>query len=355
MRRATIAVVCVALAELAGASTSAQAVGPNPFFGVVGTYFPGQAQLARVAGAGAGTFRVQFDWRFVEPAPGARNWYGADLLFAYAALDGINVLPDLLGVPKWVSRNRSRLPIDTAAHRSAWRALLTDYARRYGSNGTFWAEHPDLPKRPPAAWEIWNEPNLGYAVGGKAKPRQYVKLLRISAEALRAGDPAAQVLTGGLFPYRTGRHTIKMAKYLNAMYRVPGAAATFDALGVHPYAAKPKGVLKWVRVVRRIMRHHGDGTKPIWVSAFGWVTGGAGFRTSILRATPRQQARKLTRSYRLLSRNAGTLGIESALWYLTDGTRHGPDLQADRQGLFRLNGKPKPSWFAFARAAGGAP
>jgi hypothetical protein len=153
-----------------------------------------------------------------------------------------------------------------------------------------------------------------------------------------------------------------LVKYLNAMYRVPGAASAFDALGVHPYAATPKGVLHWVKVTRHIMRRHGDGAKPIWVSAFGWVTGGAGYRYSPLRATFRQQAAKLTRTYALLSRNAGRLGIASAIWFTyTDAHRSKKqrvtrrDFITDRMGLFTIKFRPKPSWFAFARAAGGTP
>jgi hypothetical protein len=346
----------VVTAIAVGTAAASASAAPNPFYGAVGTYFPGQADLNRVATAGAGTFRAQIDWKFVEPTPGALTFYSMDVLVGEAAKAGVTLLPDLLGVPRWISRNPSRLPIRTAAQRQAWSSLLTEYARRYGANGTLWAEHPELPKRPITTWEIWNEPNLGSSVGGKPSPRKYVKFLRLSSDALKAGDPAAQVLTGGLFPYQQ-RNGMKLTKYLNAMYRVPGAAAAFDAVGVHPYAAQPKGVLHWVGVTRNIMRRHGDKAKPIWVSAFGWVTGGVGFHFTPLRTTFRQQARKLTRAYRLLSRAAPRLGIASALWFTyTDGRyRTRPTFITDRMGLFTVKLRPKPSWFAFARAAGGTP
>ena len=44
-----------------------------------------------------------------------------------------------------MSRDPGRPPMRTAAQRNAWSALLTDYARRYGSNGTFWTQHPNSP------------------------------------------------------------------------------------------------------------------------------------------------------------------------------------------------------------------
>jgi hypothetical protein len=358
LRRWGIAAACAAVAALSAGTAATAAAAPNPFYGVVGTYFPGQGDLDRVATAGAGTFRAQIDWKYIEPTPGARSFYNLDILVGESAKAGITLLPDLLGVPRWIARNPSRLPIRTAAQRQAWSSLLTQYAQRYGTNGTLWAEHPEVPKRPITTWEIWNEPNLGSSVGGKPSARKYVEFLKLSSAALKAGDPAAQVLTGGLFPYRTKRNTVTMTKYLNAMYRVPGAADSFDALGVHPYAGQPREVLAWVKKARQTMRRHGDGATPIWVSAFGWVTGGAGFRFSPLRTTPRQQAAKLTRTYRLLSAAAPRLGIASALWFAyTDTHRPGPqaDFITDRMGLFTLKLKPKPSWFAFARAAGGTP
>jgi hypothetical protein len=348
--------VCVAVAMLVAGPAVAEAAVPNPFYGIVDTHYPTQLELERAATAGAGILRVQFDWRFAEPRPGVRDIRGGDPLVASAARAGITLLPDLLGVPKWMSRDRSRPPIFTAAQRNAWRTLLTEYARRWGSNGTFWAEHPEIPKRPITTWEIWNEPNLGNSIGGKASPRRFVRLLKISSAGLKAGDPAAQVLTGGLFPYHTLRNTTKLSKYLKAMYRVPGAADAFDALGIHPYAPRPAGVLRWVQVTRRIMRKNGDGATPIWVSGFGWPTAGAGFRTSVVRATLRQQARWLTETYSLFSQNRNSLGIASALWFsYTNTRRKGPDALTERAGLFRSNGSPKPSWFAFARVAGGTP
>ena len=141
---------------------------------------------------------------------------------------------------------------------------------------------------------------------------------------------------------------------------MPGASSAFDELGLHPYAAKPGQVVRWVRVARNIMRRHGDAQKPIWISAFGWITGGAGFRYPPLRTTFKQQASKLTRTYALLRQNAAALGIQRALWFTyTDGHRTPRptkrDFITDRMGLFTRKFKPKPSWFAFARVAGGTP
>lgn len=357
MPRRGLAVACLVLAALVAGPAAARAATPNPFYGVVGIDFPSRADLQRVAGAGAGTFHIKVNWKSVAPTPTVRNYYWTDFLFAEGARAGVTILPDFYGAPGWLSRNRTRPPVGSAAQRDAWRALLTSFSARYGTNGTLWTDYPELPKRPVTTWEIGNEPNLGFSAGGKPSPRTFVRLLRISSEALKAGDPSAQVLAGGLFPYHTTRNTMSMTKYLNAMYRVPGAAGAFDALGVHPYAVQPSGVLHLVEVARGIMSRHGDGAKPIWVTAFSWVTGGFLKRVSKLFVTPRKQAGKLTRAYQLLAGNAGRLGIASALWFtFTDGPiGKRNSFLSDRAGLFSRNGKPKPAWYAFARVAGGSP
>ena len=121
-----MAVVCVAIAALAagiaGASASAApapAYTPNPFYGVVGTYLPAQADFNRVAAAGGGVMRLRIDWNSLEKTPGARNLYVLDILAGEAAKAGVTLLPDLFVVPRWMSRNRNRPPLRNAAPRTS--------------------------------------------------------------------------------------------------------------------------------------------------------------------------------------------------------------------------------------------
>jgi hypothetical protein len=271
-RGAIAACLSLAAAAIAGGAASSATAAPSPFYGVTGVRAPTQAELIRAAQGGAGIFRIQLAWTFIEPMPGHRSYRNTDLLVEQAARAGLTVLPDLYGVPAWISRHATRPPIYSSAQRNAWRGLLSDLAGRYGSNGSFWRAHPDVTPHPITTWEIWNRPNLR-GLGRKASPRAFVRLLGDSAAGLRTGDPSARVLTAGLFPYRTRRGTVDMVRFLNALYRVRGARDSFDALGLAPYAVTPKRVLHWARVARRIMRRHGDGATPIWVTEFGWVTG----------------------------------------------------------------------------------
>jgi polysaccharide biosynthesis protein PslG len=345
-----------AVAVMAGAGASTAGATASQFFGVDAVSAPTQAQLVRAARGGAGIFRLQFQWQFVEPSQGAYQWRGPDQLVAAAAMAGTTLLPDLYSVPGWISPNPAAPPIYTSGQRQAWANLLTNFAARYGNGGTFWAQNPSIPERPITTWEIWNEPNLGGFFGGRPNAKQFARLLQVSSQALKAGDPHAQVLTGGIFPYHTLKHTVEMVRFMKALYRVPGVTRYFDALGLHPYGRRPKDVLKVVAAARRVMDNHGDAGKPIWVTEVGWVTGGRRVKYSPLKSTLRQQAHRLTRTYRLLAANASRLSIASVDWFsFTDRNSPGPDYWVDRAGLFRLNGKPKPSWYAFTRVAGGTP
>ena len=37
--------------------------------------------------------------------------------------------------------------------------------KRYGPRGSWWQDHPDVPKRPIRTWQIWNEPHLRFQWG----------------------------------------------------------------------------------------------------------------------------------------------------------------------------------------------
>ena len=79
----------------------------------------------------------------------------------------------------------------------AYTAYLTALIGRYGPHGSFWRDNPGLPRIPIRAWQIWNEPHLGYqwSTPGQAEDWavRYALLLRLSHDAVKAADPGALV------------------------------------------------------------------------------------------------------------------------------------------------------------------
>jgi hypothetical protein len=313
---------------------------------------PNAAGYRVLARAGGQVCRVSIFWQKVQPtANSATDWSFYDAAFATAASAGVRILPLLHGSAPWVNANFERPPLGASWQKAAWQSFVQQFAARYGHGGVFWKLHPTLPYLPPDYWEVWNEPDLNFFWGGKPQPGKYVTLLRITGSALKAADPSALVTVGGLFEHARQGFGIPASVYLNAVYR-HGGARYFDAVGLHPYATKPRGVVANVKLARRVMRRHHDAQTPVLITELGWTVGGLGWKRSPFRATLGQQAGRLTTAFHLLAARPG-LRIATILWFsLQDGAQN---LWIYRMGLFDRAGQPRPAWSAFARAAGGSP
>src|SRR5690606_22856123 len=88
------------------------------------------------------------------------------------------------------------------------------------------------------AWEIWNEQNLAYEVGGYVDIERYVHLLKAGYTGVKAGDPNALVIFGGLTPNGVNDPTIAIddVHYMRQIYAYNNGEVKqyYDALGVHP-------------------------------------------------------------------------------------------------------------------------
>jgi len=359
----------------AGAGLSTRAVGPgtpavaapakpspaipgSALFGMAAVISPSAAEFKRMGRLGAVTCRLQLHWGRIEDpfGLGLRDWRDFDAMVADAAAAGVQVLPLLHGVPRFIAHSSSTPPLRSRYERAKWGQFVSDAVRRYGPGGTFWAEHPLLPKLPVTAWQVWNEPNLPNNFGGKVDVSQYRDLLRMTAQAIHAVDPEAEVVTAGIFKFDVGPGAIPMGNFVKRLYRLKGVEQWFDVLALHPYSVRPKGVLASVRAVRRTMRRERDGRTPVWVTEVGWSTGGSGWQENAFRATQRQQAWRLRRTYRLFARKR-KLRVERAYWHNFQDFDHPkqPDPWMSRMGLLTLRGGRKPAWYAYARVAGGSP
>ena len=202
---ALTAALLLALGVFAGA---AQAL-PANFWGAVPQSVLSKEQLERVHRGGVKSERIGILWGTVQPTQGGPfEWGSVDSQVENAALAGINVLPFLAGIPTYAvpavnvvggggEKAPANLPV-TGAARTGWANFLTAVVGRYGPNGSFWAEHPSVPKEPIRFWQIYNEPNFKYFIRNP-NPTEYGKLVAQSSTVLKAADPGAKVVLAGLF------------------------------------------------------------------------------------------------------------------------------------------------------------
>src|SRR5437763_145559 len=90
----------------------------------------------------------------------------------------------------------ARRPRPRPARPADFAAFLRTLIGRYGPQGSFWAEHPDLPRVPVRAWQVWNEESgpFFWDDGDRGRfpaerhrwVRPYLKLLRAAHDAIRA-------------------------------------------------------------------------------------------------------------------------------------------------------------------------
>jgi hypothetical protein len=317
---------------------------PNdPFYGVISAEPPRSEELARLGDAGVGTLRVNFAWGAVQSGPDAPyDWSQYDPVVRGAAENGIRVLATVYSTPSWVAPTPEIPPLGRAL--DGFERFTRAAVERYGHDGTFWEQHPDVPKLPITDWALWNEPNSPLFWKPRPDPTAYLRLLRAFSPAVKGADPQARVLLGGLFPAPTGG--IPLDPFLSAIY-AGGGRRLFDAADVHPYAGTPEKAIDRVEQEREVMRRFGDADKPIWITEVGWASGG---QPSGLTVGAERQADYLTRIFEVAAAGHERLGITGVVWFSLNDTP-GP-LWPGHCGLFRLDGSPKPAWEAFAQVAG---
>jgi len=325
---------------------------PPDFFGVVPLFAPSASDAQKMSAAGVQTVRLFAYWGLLEPQPGVYNWPLADAVIQNAAAAGLTPALQFANSPGWIAPNNPNSPpIYSNSQIAAWQQFLANFIRRYGAHGSFWAAHPSLPYHPVASYEIWNEPNLRLNWGGPPNPRNYLKLLQVSAPVIRANDPSAKVVFAGLFPFPRPEFGMKGLKFLTKFYRGKGAKKTFDALSLHPYSFTPKQVVPTVMLFRKLLNAHHSAKKAIWITELGWTTGGHDWAIAPFKATEAQQAQYLTSAFNRLIRARGQLRLQRLFWH--DWQDHpDPDTSwLNDMGLLRANGSPKPSYFAYQAEA----
>ena len=298
--------------------------------------------LDALQAAGVHHARADLRWDVAEPTRGAFDWSAYHVTADGYAGAGVTPLPILCYGTAWADAAGSAGrppddPVDFATFAGAAAAQF---------RGT-------LP-----AYEIWNEENLGFQFWPpRADPAAYGTLLADASAAIRAADPSARVVLGGL--NEQGQASLDAPTFLQQLYRAhPLIGHAYDVLAVHPYALYPPKVApevddpatgeiataRMIAQVRAVLAYEGDDpARPIWATELGWPTYGT--------VDEEHQARWLVRSLLLL---AGA-GVDRVYWYtMYDGPKPMAFPPEDAFGLFHYDDPsdgtfapaPKRAWLA---------
>lgn len=350
VRAAIIATMCC-LGGMLGCVPVAQA--GDPFYGLFASDMSHPAatlgsDMNAYAATGVGTLREHLFWDRIERAPGVFDFTDSDALISAAAQRGMTVLPVLVSTPQFYSTRPAGATGDGWPPRdaAAITRFATELARRYGARGTYWgcllpgllcrrAYHPIM------AWQVWNEPDLVAWWRTGVDPAAYIALLSRAYQGLKAADPAAEVVLGGL-----SFHSLAQGGYLEQLYD-RGAAPYFDTLAMHPYGVSVGAVIDVLRRTRAIAVAKGDPNVPIRATEYGFATGGVrewvtdpACQAALIAATTRELAARRT--------ELGLRSIGQFMWQDRAGAGW-PNFT----GLLYADGTAKPSLRTFTDAVAG--
>ena len=235
--------------------------------------------IAAVQDTGFGWVRFQVEWRQIERQPDQWDPLPLDTLVNQFNSQGIQILIVVAKAPDWaLDPNGTQFLTDFGRFQHVMNFLADRYQGKV------------------QAWEIWNEENLATEMGGKVRPRDYVELLKAGSAGVRAGDPNAKVVFGGLTPNGVNDPAIAIddVQFLRLIYNLGGDGVknAFDILGAHVssthntpddmYPDHPGDKQGWndhpsfffrrAEQLRQVMLQFGDDAKSMWITEFGWTT-----------------------------------------------------------------------------------
>ncbi len=195
-------------------------------------------------------------------------------------------------------------------------------------------------------WEIWNEEDIQLPeFNVRIDPEPYALLLIDAYEAIKAIDPQATVVLGGISP----KGLYYSENYLDDLYNTTAlqnyytenAKYPFDVVAVHPYPDYGGFTVNSLKLeldteVKAVMDAHADGDKKVWLTEMGWNS------CLIPSADPEAaQAQYLTDSYALVDTQVPY--VERYFWF-----RYSDFGTIDCWGLARRNyHEKKPAYDAY--------
>lgn len=293
--------------------------------------------LALLEAARVDVLRISIGWDGIEPQRDRYDFAFWDEVVALATAANVTLIPYVAYTPEWNSDGAPESfwktpPRDVGEFREVMQLLAERYRGRIRS------------------WEIWNEPdNRDYWLGSA---EQFAALLAAGAEGVRAADPEARVVLGGL---------AGGVEFLRALFDEHGSGERVDVVNLHGYYEtwNPNALEtfpEYIGEVREIVERHG-GRQALWMAEVGYsnFTPRPGALVGMLYAhehTPEFQAVMLVRTMALLLSEPA---VSLIAWYELKDARSADAVIGDAHnrhlGVAFADYRPKPALDALAFAS----
>jgi len=308
-------------------------------------YFDGRDTRARVRRhitiarkLGVHYLRCAFSWNGIEPERGKFKFEFWDMLVSEANRAGIEVIPYVAYTPEWAARDSKEF----------WKQPPTD-PRLFANVMTALAEHF---RGRIHSWELWNEPDL--AEYWQGTPDEFAVTIKAGAEAVRAADPSAKIVLGGM--------SLGPEKFFRTLVEKHDIGRYVDVIALHAYPESwhedrlEKVFEEEVPKMEKLIK---SGTqRPLWLNEMGYAdyryepNHASGWGTNVYYSyehTSRYAADFLLKAF-IMTAASGDVSL--AGWYRIDDfderdARMPSDKVHDHLGLDDVNGKPKPAFYAF--------
>jgi hypothetical protein len=306
--------------------------------------------------------------RPADPTDPAYNWDTYDRTVRFSIVSGIQPIFSIIGTPPWANAAKGWNVAPTNARDLQNFAAAAQ--KRY--SGTFVnADGVVLPRV--SLWMAWNEPNNPvflkpqFARTGTSwtirSGRDYAKICNAVVQGIKSVQRSSKVACGATGPRgnnnpNSSRPSVSPIPFLRAMKA--GGATGFDAYAHHPYygspaetpstkpplgkRGRPPTAVTWGNIgdlVTELDRLYGKKMR-VWITEYGYQTNPPDTTYGV---TWSKQTKYLTQAVAIARANPR---IDMFLWFLL---RDEERIGGWQSGLTTFDGKRKPSFDAFRRAA----
>jgi len=280
---------------------------------VHGEFMNHEIEMETAADCGCRYIRTDFNILSIHQTPDIWNFRQTDIVVKRAKENNIQIVPVLssfspIVTPAWMLLDK-------------WEEFVRTVVQRY---------HQDI-----QTWEIWTEPNNNF-FWENADPEHYLTLLKSSYQTIKSINPKLNVMIGGFIGVPE--------EFIETIY-TSGGKEYFDIMNFHIGNRDPvpeKTIEADMVALKTIMKKHGDGNKPIWITEIGYsVQPGKAENSSKL--AEQEQSKRLTRSYIV----ALCSGAEKVFWYELQDANNDASSPLGQSGLMDIENKLKPSFFAY--------